>query len=366
MGGCQYMHASKEQQLFFMRWAIQLGEKGRCTAPPNPWVGCVLVKDGEIIAEGYHAAAGKPHAEIVALEKAGPLAKGATAYVSLEPCSHHGRTAPCVHALIAAGIKQVIIPLLDPDPRVSGTGVAALREAGIDVVVGMAQEEASRSLAPYLFQRRTKRPYCLLKSAMSLDGRTAAADGTSQWITGEEARRDVHFLRAESQAILVGSRTALTDNPRLTVRDFPYPIKQPLRVLLDRQGRVPAQGPLADMTLAPTLVFTSSSPAKDAWERCGAEVYFSPAITLKDILEELGKREIIQLLVEGGSALHAAFLKENLVNQFTLYMGNCLLGSHGHPLIPDFPIATLSEAPRWSLESVRRFGNDLRLDYLLF
>src|ERR1700733_11932243 len=205
MGACQYMRESKEQQLFFIRWAIQLGERGRHTAPPNPWVGCVIVKGGSILGEGYHEATGAKHAEVMAIEKAGVLARGATAYVSLEPCPHQGRTPPCVDALIKAGIQQVVIPLLDPDPHVSGKGVARLKKAGIEVVVGIGQEEAARSLEPYLFQRVTKRPFCVLKSAISLDGRTAAADGSSHWITSDEARQDVHRLRAESQAILVGA-----------------------------------------------------------------------------------------------------------------------------------------------------------------
>src|SRR5579885_1807270 len=162
------------QQQFFMRWAIQLGEKGRVTAPPNPWVGCVIVKDGEIVGEGYHVAPGSPHAEVIALEQAGVLAKGATAFISLEPCAHFGRTPPCVDALILAGIKKVVIPFPDPDPLVQGKGIKVLQNAGVEVEVGAASQEAEQSLEPYLYHRRTKMPYCILKTAVSLDGRTAA------------------------------------------------------------------------------------------------------------------------------------------------------------------------------------------------
>jgi len=357
------MKESLEQQLFFMRWAIQLGERGRCTAPPNPWVGCVLVKNGEILGEGYHEAAGKKHAEIVAIEKAGPLTHGATAYISLEPCPHQGRTPPCVERLIQAGIKKIIIPFLDPDPHVSGKGVEKLQQAGIEVVVGIAKEEAEASLAPYLYQRTHRMPYCVLKCALSLDGRTAAEDGSSQWITGERARENVHLLRAQSQAILIGAGTALIDKPRLTVRGVTI-TKQPLRVLLDSKGSVPVEGPLADCSLAPTLVFTCSDVQKEHWERSGAEVVLRERLHLKEILKELGKREIIQLLIEGGSHLHASFLKEQLANRLVLYFGSCLLGERGKSFLPDFPIPHIDQAPRLSLVGVQRFDNDVRLDFL--
>jgi diaminohydroxyphosphoribosylaminopyrimidine deaminase / 5-amino-6-(5-phosphoribosylamino)uracil reductase len=356
------MEENKEQQLFFMRWAIQLGEKGRCTAPPNPWVGCVIVRNGEILAEGYHEAAGKKHAEVVALEKAGALARGATAYVTLEPCPHQGRTPPCVNALIEAGIQKVVIPFLDPDPSVCGKGVEKLKKAGIEVVVGLGQKEAESSLAPYLYQRLAKRPFCVLKAAISLDGRIAATDGSSQWITGEKAREDLHLLRAQSQAILVGARTAHCDSPRLTVRGVGLD-KQPLRVLLDPQGSVAVQGPLADMSLAPTLVFTSSEQQKQRWEECGAEVIVQQTSSLQQILEELGKRGVIQALVEGGGRVYASFLKENLVNRVVLYLGNCLLGDQGKPFLPDFLIPNISHAPRWTLEGMHRFDSDIRLDF---
>lgn len=350
------MQLTKEQQHFFMRWAIRLGEKGRLSAPPNPWVGCVIVKEGEILGEGYHALPGNPHAEIMALEKAGNLARGATAYVSLEPCAHYGRTGPCTDALIAAGIKQVVIPFLDPDPNVSGKGVAALKEAGIDVVIGVAKEDAYSSLEPYLYHRKTKKPFCILKSAMSIDGKIAAQDGSSKWITGEEARHNVHLLRAESQAILIGATTALIDHPHLTVRGVEA--KQPLRVLLDPNGKVPPEGPLFDPTHAPTLVFTKHVLE---WKKQGIEV--AEYISLRNVLFELGKRDILQLLVEGGAHTHSAFIKEGLAQKFVVYIGACVLGVGGKAFLSEVFIPSISEAPRWNLENMSRFGNDVRLDY---
>jgi diaminohydroxyphosphoribosylaminopyrimidine deaminase/5-amino-6-(5-phosphoribosylamino)uracil reductase len=353
------MEENKEQQQFFMRWAIQLGEQGRCTAPPNPWVGCVIVKNGE----RFHEAPGKKHAEIMAIEKAGSRAKGATAYVSLEPCAHQGRTPPCVTSLIQAGIGKVIVPLLDPDPQVSGKGIRLLKQAGIEVVVGVAKEEAQSSLAPYLFQRTRQLPYCVLKAALSLDGRIAACNGSSQWITGEKARENVHLLRGQSQAIIIGAKTALKDKPQLTVRVGNHP-RQPLRVLLDLKGQVSPEGPLADATLAPTLVFTGSTFARKKWEKKGIEVMEQSSWELKEVLAELGRREVIQVLVEGGGNLYTNFLKGKLVNRMVLYMGNCLLGDQGIPFLPNFPVSDISHAARWHLEGVQRFEQDVRLDFL--
>ncbi|NGX54639.1 MAG: Riboflavin biosynthesis protein RibD [Chlamydiae bacterium] len=356
------MQETKEQQQFFMRLAIALGEKGRTTAPPNPWVGCLIVRDGESVGEGYHKAPGEPHAELVALEQAGILARGATAYITLEPCAHFGRTAPCVSALIQAGIGRVMIPFLDPDPQVSGKGVHALEEAGISVVVGVAVEDAKRSLEPYLYHRKTGRPFCVLKTAMSLDGRTAAADGSSQWITGEEARADVHHLRAESQAILIGSKTAQIDRPKLNVRGLDHP-HQPLRVILDSEGKVSPPQP------EPTVIFTTqkcSSKRIEEWKKAHIEVeMLSQEINLEEVLDSLGRRGIIQLLVEGGPTVHGAFLKKKLCQRLVVYVGGCLLGPAGKSLFPWPSSSSIEEAYPITLESISRFGNDARLSYRL-
>ena len=359
----------EEQTHFFMRRAIQLAEKGRFTAPPNPWVGALIVKEGRIVGEGYHRAPGAEHAEITALKSAGPLAKGATAFVSLEPCVHWGKTPPCVQALIEAKVGQVVIPLLDPDLRVAGKGVELLKKAGIHVVVGVAKQEAECCLEPYLYQRRTKLPFCVLKTAISIDGRTAAADGSSKWITGREAREDAQRLRASSQAILVGSQTAIADLPKLTVREIELS-EQPLRVLLDSKGRVAAKGPLFDTSLAPTLIFTTDQCRRTRiaqWQERGCDVVTSPLqegkVDLSFVLEELARRNIIQLMIEGGAEIHAAFLTQSLANLFVVYVGGCLLGPGGKPLVSSLPIASINEATRWQLEEIQRFGNDIRLNY---
>jgi diaminohydroxyphosphoribosylaminopyrimidine deaminase/5-amino-6-(5-phosphoribosylamino)uracil reductase len=369
-----------------MAEAVALGERGRLTAAPNPWVGCVVVApDGAVVGRGFHRRAGEPHAEVHALSEAGARARGATAYVTLEPCSHQGRTPPCAPALVGAGVARVVVAVLDPDDRVAGRGIEILRAAGLAVDVGAGAGAAARSLAPYLHHRRTGRPLCLLKSAASLDGRTAAADGTSQWITGPEARADAHRLRAESGAVVVGAGTALTDLPTLTWRNLDFGDglvpPQPLRVLLDSVGRVPATGPLFDPTLAPILVLTTPAAdpeAKGAWKAAGAEVEEvperkthterglsapAPGVDLVAALEILGRRGVLQAMIEGGATLHGAFLRAGLVDRLVVYTGGVALGADGRPLFAGPGPATLDEASRWRLAAVRPVGGDARLDW---
>jgi diaminohydroxyphosphoribosylaminopyrimidine deaminase/5-amino-6-(5-phosphoribosylamino)uracil reductase len=356
-----------------MAQAVALGERGRETSAPNPWVGCVVVRDGRIIGQGYHRRAGEPHAEAHALCQAGEMARGATAYVTLEPCAHYGRTPPCVEALVRSGVARVVVGVLDPDEHVSGRGVADLRAAGIEVEVGVGAPTVAESLAPYLHQRRTGRAYAVLKAAISLDGRTAAADGSSQWISGPAARADAHSLRARSQAILVGSGTALADRPTLTVRDAGrMPERQPLRVLLDASGCVPASGPLFDPDLAPTLVMTSETvdrAAVRAWCAAGADVEIlpraadGPGVDLTCALEGLGRRGVLQVLVEGGARIHAGFARAGLIDRLVLYMGPRTLGAEGRPLLAGPGPRSLADADRWHLVDVRRVGEDVRLEY---
>jgi diaminohydroxyphosphoribosylaminopyrimidine deaminase / 5-amino-6-(5-phosphoribosylamino)uracil reductase len=361
-----------------MAEAVALGERGRLTAAPNPWVGCVLVAgDGEVVGRGLHRRAGEPHAEVHALREAGERARGATAYVTLEPCAHQGRTPPCAPALVEAGVGRVVVAVLDPDDRVAGRGVDLLRAAGITVDVGVGAEAAARSLAPYLHHRRTGRPLCLLKTGASLDGRTAAADGTSQWITGPEARVDAHRLRAESGAVVVGAGTALADGPTLTFRNLDVEDgmipPQPLRVLLDAGGRVPAVGPLFDATLAPTLVITTASadlPTRREWKEAGADVEeIAPAgagaggVDLAAALDVLGRRGVLQAMVEGGATVHGAFLRAGLVDRLVVYTGGVVLGDEGAPLFRGPGPLTLEEASRWRLTAVRQLGRDARLDW---
>lgn len=354
----------------FMKAAIALGERGRLTAPPNPWVGCVIVKEDRIIAEGYHHAAGQAHAEINALAQVGGDAKDATLYCTLEPCSHFGKTAPCVNAIIKAGIKKVVIPFLDPDDRVSGSGMEMLLAHGIEVIVGVCQELAKKSLQPYLTQRKTGKPYCVLKSAASLDGRIAAMNGTSQWITGEEARQDVHRLRAQSQAILIGSNTAIKDNPQLTVRSLSEPFSNPLRVVLDGTGQLLPKGQLFDLSQANTLIFTSEQCPENRiceWQASGVEVIVVDTIhgklNLHSVLTHLGKKNIMQLLVEGGAAIHSSFLKNDLWDEYILYQGACILGHQGIPLITSLMPNDIKDAPRWKINNVERFNNDVKISY---
>jgi diaminohydroxyphosphoribosylaminopyrimidine deaminase/5-amino-6-(5-phosphoribosylamino)uracil reductase len=384
-----------------MAEAVALGERGRLTAAPNPWVGSVIVgSGGEVVGRGFHHRAGEPHAEVHALREAGERARGATAYVTLEPCAHHGRTPPCAPALVDAGVSRVVVAVLDPDERVAGRGIGILRAAGVSVRVGVGAEAAARSLAPYLHHRRTGRPFCLLKTAGSLDGRTAAADGTSQWITGPEARADAHRLRAESGAVVVGAGTALADQPSLTYRNLDFEAgltpTQPLRVVLDAAGRVPATGPLFDLGLAPTLVLTTSAAAPEtcrAWTEAGVEVEELPpavggdavgspirtgdsgagtvplasppagGVDLGAVLDVLGRRGIVQVMVEGGATLHGALLRAGLADRLVVYTGGVVLGAGGLPLFAGPGPGTLTEASRWRLAGVRQLGGDARLDW---
>ena len=355
-----------------MAAALALGEQGRLTAPPNPWVGCVLVRDGEVVGTGFHRSPGEPHAEAAALAEAGPRARGATAYVTLEPCAHHGRTPPCAPALAEAGVTRVVAALEDPDRRVAGRGAEILRAAGVHVDIGPGADAASASLAPYLHHRTTGRPWCVLKAAVSLDGRTAAPDGSSQWITGPAARADAHRLRAESQAVVVGSGTALADRPALTARDLDPPApRQPLRVLLDGSGRVPAEGPLFDTGLAPTLVVTTALADREAvkaWLGAGAEVEEvatapdGAGVDLAATLAVLGQRGVLQAMVEGGATLHGALVRAGLADRMVLYVGGRLLGERGRPLLAGPGPSSISGAPAWRILSSTAVGDDVRLD----
>lgn len=356
--------------IYFMQQAIALSECARLQAPPNPWVGCVIVKEGQIVGQGYTQPPGQAHAEVCALQQAQEKAKGAILYSTLEPCAHTGRTPPCTQALIRAGIREVYFGIQDPDQQVKGKGANQLQQAGIKVVQGICQEKIQHSLAPYLYQRRTGLPYTLLKAAISLDGRTAAADQTSQWITCPQAREDAHLQRATSQAILIGAGTALKDSPQLTVRHPACtPLHQPLRVLLDAKGQVPATGPLFDQQLAPTLVITTSycvQNRQEEWQATGAEVVIvspsSSGVDLQEAWHVLGKRSILQVLVEGGATLHTALLETSLFNRLLIYIGPLLLGSSGSPLYQK-NIATLQQARRLSLHDVRKVGDCVRLEY---
>jgi diaminohydroxyphosphoribosylaminopyrimidine deaminase/5-amino-6-(5-phosphoribosylamino)uracil reductase len=355
-----------------MRQALALARAARRRTPPWPWVGCVLVRDGEVVGAGATGAFRRgDHAEVVALQAAGDRARGATAYVTLEPCDHHGNTPPCTAALLDAGVARVVIALEDPDARVAGRGVARLRAAGIAVTVGVGADDAARDLAPYLHHRRTGRSFVVAKIATSLDGRIAAADGSSQWITSEAARADAHELRADSQAVVVGAGTALADRPALTVRGVtPAPEQAPWRVVIDARGRVPAEGPLFDPAFGPTMVVTTDATAPaslDAWQGAGAKVVTvgpgpSGGVDLAATFAVLGAEGVVQALVEGGGTLLGALLDGGHAQRLVTYVAPLLLGVRGRPGYALDGPPSLAGARRLRLDAVTRLGPDLRVD----
>lgn len=353
-----------------MERALRLGRAVRRLTAPNPWVGAVVVREGVVVGEGATRQPGGDHAEVVALAEAGERARGATLFTTLEPCSYHGATGPCVDAVIAAGVTRVVTAIADPDTRVAGRGHASLRAAGIAVDIGVGAREAANDLAPYIVHRREGRSFAVLKVATSLDGRVVAADGASRWITGPEARADAHERRADSQAILVGSGTALADRPALTVRDVSGPTgTPPLRVLLDGRGRVSATGALFDTALVPTLVFTTDrAPAaiREAWKAAGAEVETArdgTGIEPADVLAQLGRRGVLQTLIEGGPTVHAAFLEAGLVDRIVAYVAPVVLGAGGRAGYGIDPGPALADATRYRLIRVGALGDDACLEY---
>ncbi|HYN98467.1 MAG TPA: bifunctional diaminohydroxyphosphoribosylaminopyrimidine deaminase/5-amino-6-(5-phosphoribosylamino)uracil reductase RibD [Actinomycetota bacterium] len=350
----------------WMRRALRLAARGRGRTSPNPMVGSVLVKDGVLVGSGWHHRAGQPHAEVLALREAGENARGATAYVTLEPCAHHGRTPPCAGALIEAGIARVVAAMEDPDPRTSGKGVAALRQAGIAVEIGVLEPESRKLNEQYILHRVTGRPFVTYKAGMSLDGRTAAIDGTSQWITSEEARRDAHRLRAQSDAICAGVGTVLADDPKLTVRAVAGP-RPPLRVVVDSAARTPAAAQVLSDD-APTVLFTATGDANGALtslKEAGVEVISLPddngQVDLAAMLRVLGDRGIVSLLLEGGATLAGAFAKKGLVDRYVFYLAPKLLGVSDAGALTGWAAGSISGAAELTISEVRRIGPDLRV-----
>jgi len=341
----------------FMAEAVEVAEKARFWSSPNPWVGVVVVAKGQVVGkgftgpfsatdvaehseyptlpeEGFESSVGT-HAEIAALTQAGEFANGATLYTTLEPCNHHGRTSPCTDAIIQSGIKRVVVALVDPDERVSGSGVETLRSAGIEVDVGQNSADVDKQLAPYLHHRCTGRPYVFLKLASTLDGRIAAPDGSSNWITGEEARIDVHKLRAESDAICVGAGTVRGDDPRLTVRSVDGP--SPRRIVI---GEIP-EGARVE-------------PA-ESWEG-----------PLENLIQKLGDEGVLQLLVEGGADLAGQMHREGLVDRYVIYISPSIMGGDdGKPLLSGDGVATMESISRGRFANVTQLGGDVRLDLVL-
>ena len=344
----------------FMTRALELASRPPFTSP-NPRVGAVVVRDGVVVGEGYHEGSGTPHAEVKALE--GVDAAGATLYVNLEPCTHNGKTPPCAPAVIEAGISRVVVATEDPDQRVAGKGIEMLRDAGVEVVVGTCAEAAGALNRPYLHHRATARPLVTLKLALSLDGKVAAADGSSRWITGERARGRVHSRRLEVDAILIGAGTVIDDDPQLTVRDVRAP-RQPVRVILDAVGRVPVTRQVFGRGEV-IVITTLSCPheQKTRWKSAGAEVVVVPAspdgvVDLKATIANLGARGWLEVYCEGGAALATSLLREDLVDRLELNFGPILIGGDGIGL-GSLGIPTIGQAARWRIAHVSEMGDDI-------
>jgi diaminohydroxyphosphoribosylaminopyrimidine deaminase/5-amino-6-(5-phosphoribosylamino)uracil reductase len=353
-----------------MARALHLAERGMYTTQPNPRVGCVIARADEIVGEGWHQRAGEPHAEVFALREAGARARSATAYVTLEPCAHHGRTPPCADALIAAGIARVVAACADPNPKVAGGGLRGLMDAGIEVQTGL-MHDAARELNRGFFSRIERgRPWVRVKLAMSLDGRTALANGDATWITGEPARTDVQRWRARSSAIMTGSGTVLADDPRLTVRFnslSPDAVGgegfKPLRVVLDRHLRTPQDAHVLDGT-APTLVFhASEAQQRKAFERaeCAAVDVRDGHLDLNAVLRELAARSVNELQVEAGATLCGALVQNGFVDELLLYISPVVLGDQARPLLVLPPISGMAAGRRLRIVDQRKVGDDLRL-----
>ncbi|WP_367104792.1 bifunctional diaminohydroxyphosphoribosylaminopyrimidine deaminase/5-amino-6-(5-phosphoribosylamino)uracil reductase RibD [uncultured Psychrobacter sp.] len=341
-------YAQSAQDNYFMMLAIEQAKRGQYTTRPNPAVGCIIVQAGKIVGQGFHPKVGQPHAEVFALKEAGIQAKGASAYVTLEPCSHTGRTPPCALALIGAGIKRVVIAGLDPNPQVAGRGVAMLEAAGIEVKIGVLTEQAESINRGFLKAMRTQMPYVRLKIATSLDGRTAMADGESKWITGVAAREDVQKLRAQSGAIITGSETVIADDPQLNVRSTQLAVASdqiptPLVVILDRRRRL-AHDVQSDYNLC---------RRKDTlyWHKDD----------LTELLKSLvSEHQCYDVLVEAGASVAGSFLSQELVDELIIYQAPCFLGSQARAMI-DFQPLSLAQQLRFNYQSYERIETDLKI-----
>jgi diaminohydroxyphosphoribosylaminopyrimidine deaminase/5-amino-6-(5-phosphoribosylamino)uracil reductase len=349
-----------------MARAIQLAHDGRYRTRPNPAVGCVLAHGGEIIGEGSTRAAGLNHAEIEALEDAarnGRDPRDATAYVTLEPCSHQGKTGPCTAALHEAGIVRVVVAMQDPNPAVGGEGILALTRAGIDVEVGLLEAEAEATNPGFFMRMRDSRPYVRVKLAASLDGRTSMASGESQWITGPEARADVQRLRGLSGAIVTGIETVIADDPALTVRDDSLDIPgQPLRVVLDSRLRTPPDANIFRQPGDTLVACCELGPGAEKLEAAGAELAVLPAtagVDLAGLLSLLAAREVNDILVECGPRLAGAFIAAGFADELVVYTAPTLLGSSARPLL-DLPIDNMADQKRLAVKDLRRVGEDVR------
>lgn len=351
------------QDAIFMARALKLAEKGRYTTDPNPRVGCILVKDNKLLAEGWHKRAGGDHAEIDALKKIKD-AKGATAYVTLEPCSHTGKTGPCCEALIAAGVKRVVVAMQDPNPLVAGRGIQKMQTAGLAVECGVLQQDAEVLNQGYIKRMTTGHPFVRSKLAMSLDGRTAMASGESQWITSAQSRTDVQQLRAESSAVLTGINTVLADDPGLNVR-IEKDVVQPIRVILDSQLSMPLTSKMLDLE-GETWILTCSGDMqkKGKLESAGYQVFQlddgQKRLDLETVMAFLGQQQVNTVLVEAGAILNGALLDANRVDEWVIYMAPCILGDQGRGLFHLPEMQKIADKKVLNMTDVRHVGTDLK------
>jgi diaminohydroxyphosphoribosylaminopyrimidine deaminase/5-amino-6-(5-phosphoribosylamino)uracil reductase len=345
----------------FMSCALALAARGLGDTWPNPTVGCVIVKDGVVVGRGWTQSGGRPHAETEALRRAGSNAKGATAYVSLEPCSHHGKTPPCAEALIAAGIKRVVAATTDPDPRVSGQGLAKLRAGGIEVVEGVGKAEADRLNAGFFTRITKNRPLFALKTATSLDGRIALANGESKWITGPKARHANQALRARFDAVLVGSETVLQDDPELTCRLRGYAGRPKVRIVLDRRLRTDTERKVTHTKAAPTWIYTTqntptaSGPLRDAGVQI---VVVDEADFLSAVASDLAAKGLTRILVEGGGQVGAALHGAGLIDELYWFRGGQVLGGDARPTVAALGLDRLTDAPQFKRRELLHLGDD--------
>jgi len=348
----------------FMGKALQLAERGLFTTTPNPRVGCLVVKDGTVIATGWHEKAGLPHAEALALREAGERARGATLYLNLEPCSHHGRTPPCVDAIVAAGVRRVVAAMQDPNPKVSGAGFARLRAAGIAVDIGLMEDEARELNIGFVARMSRGRPWVRLKVAASLDGRTALANGRSQWITGEAARADGHRWRARACAVLTGFGTVRDDDPQLNVRGIETP-RQPLKIVVDSKLETSQAARL--LAGGNALIVGAVDDAKKiaAFKGAGAEVAIVPndrgKVELFKLMEELARRDLNEIHVEAGTRLNGSLLQAGVVDELLVYVAPSLIGDSGRGMFDLPELKELSKATRLAIREVQRIGEDVRI-----
>lgn len=361
---------------YFMRLAIAEGEKGKFTSSPNPWVGCVIVKNNEVISSGFHYKAGDEHAEIIAISKIidKSILDNSDIYITLEPCCHYGKTPPCTDTLLKFKFNKIVIALIDTDKRVSGNGIKILKNNGYKCIVGICENEARESLYPYIYNKLTNRPYCILKNAISLNGKIACEDGTSKWITNNLSIQNSNLIRANSDAILVGTNTVLIDNPELIIKNEFIKndnLKNPLRIVLDTYGKIKEGKIFNDKakTIMVTNIETCSKETLEIWKSKSIQIIYIPLnnnlLCIETLLVELGKIGIMKLLIEGGGKLSTYFLTNNLVNEYILYINSSLIGCKGYDFYTsDFP-KTIYNKKELILKYLEKFDNDIKLTYFI-